>query len=94
MNPRNRPTTTRTATTRPFLRRGLGAAGAAVAVAFVGTAGLGAGEAQAAGVSAGVTYLAHPSPPESVPATHPANLPPASSLAVRYRFENGELRQL
>ena len=76
------------------LRRGLGVAGAAVAVAFVGTAGLGAADAQAAGVSAGVTYLRQVAYPEPVPATNPANLPPASTLAVRYSFEDGELNQL
>ena len=38
-------------TVRSTLRRGLGAAGAAVAVAFVGTAALGAGQAHAAGIS-------------------------------------------
>ncbi|MDN5798335.1 MAG: hypothetical protein L0H79_21665 [Intrasporangium sp.] len=76
------------------LRRGLGIAGAAVAVAFVGAAGLGAADAQAAGVSAGVAYLSHATPPEPMPATNPANLPPASTLAVRYSFEDGDLRQL
>ncbi|MEO5743225.1 MAG: hypothetical protein ABIQ53_01375 [Terracoccus sp.] len=79
---------------RTALRRGLGAAGAAVAVAFVGAAGVGASEAQAAGVSAGVTYLAHPTPLDPVPATHPANLQPATTAALRYSFENGELRSL
>ena len=43
--PRSAPSTLRS-----NLRRGLGAAGAAVAVAFVGTAALGAGQAHAAGV--------------------------------------------
>lgn len=79
---------------RSSLRRGLGAAGAAVAVAFVGTAGLGAAGAQAAGVSAGVTYLSQPTSPVPVPATHPANLPPVSTLAGRYSVEDGDLRQL
>ncbi|MEO6998688.1 MAG: hypothetical protein ABI112_11440 [Terracoccus sp.] len=86
--------TARPSAIRSSLRRGLGAAGAAVAVAFVGTAGLGAAEAQAAGVSTGVAYLSHVTSPEPVPATHPANLPPATTLAVHYSFEDGSLPQL
>lgn len=89
MNRNRRPSAVRSS-----LGRGLGVAGAAVAVAFVGTAGLGAADAQAAGVSAGVTYLNHATSREPVPATDPANLPPASTLAVRYPFEEGELGQL
>ena len=87
----NRPTV------RSALRRGLGAAGAAVVVAFVGTAGLGAGQAQAAGVSEGHLYAGSSAPRQHhhrVPATHPANIPPATALAVRYSFDNGELIEL
>lgn len=89
MNSSPRPLTLRTS-----LRRGLGLAGAAVAVAFVGTAGLGAADARAAGVSTGVTFAGPSARIAPAPATHPANLPPARSLAVRYSFEEGELRQL
>lgn len=76
------------------LRRGLGIAGAAVAVAFVGTAGLGVGQAEAAGISAGITHVATASTPTGRPAAHPANLPPATALAVRYSFDDGELRPI
>ncbi|MDN5764786.1 MAG: hypothetical protein L0H96_13195 [Humibacillus sp.] len=76
------------------LRRGVGIAGTAVVVAFVGTAGLGAADARAGGVSAGVTYLSQAASRAPVPATNPANLPAASTLAVRYAFEDGDLRQL
>lgn len=70
---------------------------AAVAVAFVGTAALGAGQAQAAGISSGLTYAAEPAPspgPPPRPAAHPANLPPATTLAVRYVYRDGELVEL
>ena len=90
-----RPDQTRP-TVRSSLRRGLGAAGAAVVVAFVGTAGLGAAQARAAGVSEGHVFAGSPTPRphHRVPATHPANLPAATSLAVRYSFNNGELIRL
>ena len=84
-------------TVRTTVRRGLSAAGAAVVVAFVGTAGLGATEARAAGIAAGVRYAASPAPRPHhprVPASHPANLPAATTVAVRYSFDNGELIQL
>ncbi|WP_323096221.1 hypothetical protein [Intrasporangium sp. YIM S08009] len=81
---------------RSSLRRGLGAAGAAVAVAFVGTAGIGAAQAQAAGVERGLTYAAdtshRPHPPRH--AAHPTTLPPATTTAVRYTFDAGRLIEL
>lgn len=73
------------------LRRGLGAAGAAVVVAFVGTATLAPAEAEAAGISTGLRYAAEPGPEGARPAAHPANLPPASTLAMRYRVVDGRL---
>ncbi|MBB2987986.1 hypothetical protein [Terracoccus luteus] len=82
----------------PSLRRGLGAAGAAVVVAFVGTAGLGAAQAHAAGISTGhvhqrdAGHLGQHRPPR--PAAHPANLPPATTSAVRYLFTDGRLSRL
>jgi len=81
---------------RTSLRRGLGAAGAAVVVAFVGTAGLGAAQAQAAGVAGGLSHVGSPARPHHhpVPATHPANLPAATTVAVRYSFDDGELIRL
>ena len=81
-------------TTARRIGRGLGAA---VAVAFVGTAALGAGQAQAAGISSGLTYAAEPAPSPGAPpqpAAHPANLPPATTLAVRYAFRDVELVEL
>jgi hypothetical protein len=81
---------------RSAIRRGLGAAGAAVVVAFVGTAGLGVAQAQAAGVAGGLTH-ASDTPPHGHPhrpATHPANLPAATTTAVRYSFDDGELIEL
>lgn len=79
---------------RSTVRRGLGAAGAAVAVAFVGVAGLGTGQAQAAGIDTGPTYAAgsgvRPEPPSAAPTT----LPPASTLAVRYLYRDGRLIEL
>ena len=82
---------------RSALRRGLSAAGAAVVVAFVGTAGLGVAQAHAAGVSTGLTYAADPGtraphPPHR--ANHPANLPAATTTAYRYSFRDGQLIQL
>lgn len=73
------------------LRKGLGAVGAAVVVAFVGTATLAPAEAEAAGVSTGLRYAAEPGPEGPRPAAHPANLPPASGLALRYRMVDGRL---
>lgn len=91
-----RPATAPTAS-RSALRRGLSAAGAAVVVAFVGTAGLGVAQAHAAGVSTGLTYAADPGtrvphPPHR--ANHPANLPAATTTAYRYSFRDGQLIQL
>jgi hypothetical protein len=84
-----------TPTLRSTLRRSLRAAGAAVAVAFVGTAVLGAGQADAAGVAGGLSYSGAPAPHQhGVPAAHPANLPAATTTAVRYSFDNGELIRL
>ena len=78
------------------LRRGLGAAGAAVAVAFVGTTGIGAAQAHAAGVAGGLTFAAdashRPHPPRH--AAHPTTLPPATTTAVRYTFDAGRLIEL
>ena len=81
---------------RSSLRRGLGAAGAAVAVAFVGTTGLGAAQAHAAGVAGGLTYAADASqrPHGPRPAAHPTTLPPATTTAVRYTFDSGRLIEL
>jgi hypothetical protein len=87
-------------TPRSALRRGLGAAGAVVVVAFVGTAGLGVAQAHAAGVSSGLTYAAQPGtrPPHEPHrphrADHPANLPAATTTAYRYSFRDGQLIQL
>ena len=91
-----RPDASRTSV-RKILRRGLGAAGAAVVVAFVGTAGLGAAQAHAAGVAGGLSYAGEATPRphhHRVPAAHPANLPAATTMAVRYSFDNGELIRL
>ena len=84
-------------TSRSALRRGLGAAGAAVVVAFVGTAGLGVAQAHAAGVSTGLSYAAQPgtrAPHQPHRADHPANLPVATTTAYRYSFRDGQLIQL
>lgn len=84
-------------TVRSTLRRGLGAAGAAVAVAFVGTTALGAGQAHAAGVAGGLTPAPAPAPaqhPHRHHAAHPANLPPATTTAYRYSFRDGQLVEL
>lgn len=102
MDTTNRPETpdSNTSSGRSALRRGLGAAGAAVAVAFVGTAALGAGQAHAAGVSGGlkpVPATTRPAPhphPHRHQATHPANLPAATSTAYRYSFRDGQLIRL
>ncbi|HSU75359.1 MAG TPA: hypothetical protein VLI66_10485 [Terrabacter sp.] len=87
-----------TSRARAALRRGLGAAGAAVAVAFVGTAALGAGQAHAAGVAGGLTPVRASSRPAPDPhrhhASHPANLPAATSAAYRYSFRDGQLIRL
>lgn len=90
-------TTPGTSTIRTHVRRGFGAAGAAVAVAFVGTAALGADQAQAAGISTGHRYAAEPASQRQHrprPAAHPANLPPATTLAVRCSFRPGGLIRL
>ncbi len=85
-------------TFRSTLRRGLGAAGAAVAVAFVGTTALGAGQAHAAGVAGGLTPVRTASqtapPPHRHHASHPANLPAATTTAYRYSFRDGQLIRL
>ena len=82
-------------TARTALRRGLGAAGAAVVVAVVGTTGLGAAQAHAAGIAGGLEYAGTPHPHHHrLPAAHPANLPAATTVAVRYSFDNGELIRL
>ncbi len=89
-----RPAAPRSTSTRTTLRRGLSAAGAAVVVAFVGTAGLGAAQAHAAGVSTGLTYAAAPGQRGPHPhhgAAHPANLPAATTTAYRYSFRDGQL---
>ena len=91
------PAATPTTSSRSALRRGLGAAGAAVVVAFVGTAGLGVAQAHAAGVSTGLSYAAQPGtraphPPHG--ADHPANLPAATTTAYRYSFRDGQLIEL
>lgn len=83
--------THRTLSVPSGLRRGLGAAGAAVVVAFVGTATLAPAEAEAAGISTGLRYAAEPGREGARPAAHPANLPPASTLAMRYRVVDGRL---
>ncbi len=90
-----RPADPRTSV-RAALRRGLGAAGAAVAVAFVGTTGLGAAQAHAAGIAGGLEFVGSTQPHHhhGVPAAHPANLPAATTVAVRYSFNNGELIKL
>ena len=92
-------TTPRPADSRPTIssaiRRGLGAAGAAVVVAFVGTASLGATQAHAAGIAGGLEYAGSPAHHHHrLPAAHPANLPEATTTAVRYSFDNGELIRL
>ncbi|GAA2149074.1 hypothetical protein FHX52_2749 [Humibacillus xanthopallidus] len=85
---------------RSALRRGLSAAGAAVVVAFVGTAGLGVAQAHAAGVSTGLSYAAQPGTQSPRPphpprkANHPANLPAATTTAFRYSFRDGQLIRL
>ena len=85
---------------RSAIRRGLGAAGAAVAVAFVGTAALGAGTAHAAGVAGGLTPVKSATQPAPWPhphrhdAAHPANLPPATTAAYRYSVRDGQLIRL
>jgi hypothetical protein len=76
------------------LHRGLRAAGAAVLVAFVGTAGLGAAQAHAAGISTGLTHAADSgsiAPHRHRGAAHPANLPAATTTAYRYSFRDGQL---
>jgi hypothetical protein len=89
-----------TPTSRSALRRGLSAAGAAVVVAFVGTAGLGVAQAHAAGVSTGLSYAAQPGTRSGRPphpphqANHPANLPAATTMAYRYSFRAGQLIRL
>jgi hypothetical protein len=94
-----RPATT-PSTPRSALRRGLGAAGATVVVAFVGTAGLGVAQAHAAGVSSGLSYADQPAtraphqPHRPHRADHPANLPPATTTAYRYSFRDGRLIRL
>ena len=63
-------------------------------VAFVGTAGLGAAQAHAAGVSTVLTYAAAPGSHAPHPhrgAAHPANLPAATTTAYRYSFRDGQL---
>jgi hypothetical protein len=78
------------------LRRGLGVAGAVVAVAFVGTTGIGTAQAHAAGVAGGLSHAAdtshRPQPPRH--AAHPTTLPPATTTAVRYTFDSGRLIEL
>ena len=91
------PAANPTTPTRSALRRGLGAAGAAVVVAFVGTAGLGVAQAHAAGVSTGLSYAAQPGtraphPPHG--ADHPTNLLAATTTAYRYSFRDGQLIEL
>ena len=87
-------------TLRTNLRRGLGTAGAVVAVAFVGTATLGAGQAHAAGVGGRLTPMRSATQPVPHPhphrhdAAHPANLPPATTAAYRYSFRDGQLIEL
>jgi hypothetical protein len=84
-------------TVRATLRYGLGAAGVAVAVAFVGATVLGAGQAHAAGVAGGLTPAPATAPaqhPHRHHAAHPANLPPATTTAYRYSFRDGQLVEL
>ncbi len=91
------PAAAPTTFSRSALRRGLGAAGAAVVVAFVGTAGLGVAQAHAAGVSTGLSYAAQPGtrpPHRPHRADHPANLPAATTTAYRYSFRDGQLIEL
>ena len=91
------PAANPTTPTCSALRRGLGAAGAAVVVAFVGTAGLGVAQAHAAGVSTGLSYAAQPgsrAPHAPHGADHPANLPAATTTAYRYSFRDGHLVEL
>lgn len=79
---------------RSTFRRGLSAAGAAVVVAFIGTAGLGVAQAHAAGVATGLLYAADPGARAAHPrhgAAHPANLPAAATTAYRYLFREGQL---
>jgi hypothetical protein len=99
MDPQPSPQVTPPAPSGPrsALRRGLSAAGAAVVVAFVGTAGLGAAQAHAAGVATGLSYAARSGPQRTHPphhADHPANLPAATTTAYRYSFRDGQLIQL
>ena len=50
-----------------------------------------------AGTASGLTDAAEPAPrpgPPPRPAADPANLPPATSLAVRYVYRDGELIEL
>lgn len=89
-----RPAATPLTSSRSTLRRGLSAAGAAVAVAFVGTAGLGAAQAHAAGISSGLSHAADSGsraqhPPRG--AAHPAHLPAATTTAYSYSFRDGQL---
>ncbi|EWT00803.1 hypothetical protein N865_13700 [Intrasporangium oryzae NRRL B-24470] len=88
------PTTPRTTTVPSALRRGVRAAGAVVAVAFVGVAGVGAGQARAAGIENGLAYSAGSGEPAGVSSTDPTNLPAASTLAVRYVSRDGRLTEL
>ncbi len=69
-----------------------------MAVAFVGTTALGAGQAHAAGVAGGLTPVhtaGEPAPrPHPHHAAHPANLPAATTTAYRYSFRDGQLIRL
>lgn len=87
-------TSIRPLTIRSTLRRGLGAVGAAVVVAFVGTGALAPAQAQAAGLAPGLRYAAEPAPAPPRPAAHPANLPAATTLALRYRVVDGRLEAI
>lgn len=87
-------TSSRHLTVRAGLRRGLGAASAAVVVAFIGTGALAPAQAQAAGLAPGLRYAAGPAPEHPRPAADPANLPPASTLALRYRVVDGRVEAL
>ncbi len=99
MNTTPRPSSTGSSARPPArssLLRGLGAAGAAVMVAFVGSAGLGAGQAQAAGIGTG---LSHADPATSTERQHPsasdpAHLPSATATAIRYSYQGGRLTRL
>lgn len=73
------------------LRRGVRAAGAVVAVAFVGVAGLGVGQAQAAGIETGLAHAAGSAGLTEASPTDPTSLPAASTLAVRYTVRDGRL---